>query len=136
MQFCADFSKKSKSIKEIYIYACERSRYALSENGIDYDYCAMNYYLGDISVWSWRNLLNFCWVSIFFDILIVNFSWTVAQTPINHSIFWKSVMRTLRCIYVNCFNDTHMKDLALYWKNSLKYKVGCFWRFSYVYTIN
>ena len=33
-------------------------------------------------------------------------------------------------------NDTHMKKLVPYWiqyKNSLKYKVGCFWRFSYVY---
>ena len=102
LQFCADLSKKSKSIKAIYIYASERSRYALSENGIVY--CAMTYYFGDISVWSRRILLNFCWVSIFFDVLIVNISWTVAQTPINHSIFWKSVMRTFRCIYVNCFN--------------------------------
>ena len=36
------------------------------------------------------------------------------------------------------FNDTHMEPV-LYWiqyKNSLKYKVGCFWRFSYVYTVN
>ena len=64
----------------------------------------MTYCFGEISVWSQRILLNFCWVSIFFDILIVNISWKVAQTPINHSIFWKSVMRTFRCIYVNCFN--------------------------------
>ena len=28
----------------------------------------------------------------------------VSQTPINHTIFWKSVMRTFRCIYVNRFN--------------------------------
>ena len=100
LQFCADLSKKS--IKAIYIYASERSQYTRSENGIVY--CAMTYYFGDISVWSRRILLNFCWVSIFFDVLIVNISWTVAQTPINHSIFWKSVMRTFRCIYVNCFN--------------------------------
>ena len=35
--------------------------------------------------------------------------------------------------------DTHMEEFMLYWiqyKNSLKYKVGWFWRFSYVYTIN
>ena len=92
----------SNFIKAIYIFASERSCYALSENGIVY--CAMAYYLGEISVWSRRILLNFCWVSIFFDILIANISWTVAQTPINYSIFWKSVMRTFRCIYVNCFN--------------------------------
>ena len=91
----------SNFIKAIYIFASERSCYALSENGIVY--CAMAYYLGEISVWSRRILLNFCWVSIFFDVLIVNISWTVAQTPINHSIFWKSVMRTFRCIYVNRF---------------------------------
>ena len=102
LQFYADLSKKSTSIKAIYIYASERSHYALSANGIVY--YAMTYCFGDISVWSRIILLNFCWVSIFFNILIYNISWMVAQTPINHSIFWKSVMRTFRCIYVNCFN--------------------------------
>ena len=58
----------------------------------------------DISVWSRRILLYFCWVSIFIDILINYISWTVAETPINHSILWKSVMRPFRCIYINCFN--------------------------------
>ena len=48
LQYCADLSKKSKSIEAVYIYASERSRYALSENGIVY--CAMTYYFGDISV--------------------------------------------------------------------------------------
>ena len=36
-------------------------------------------------------------------------------------------------------NDTHIEELALHWiqyKNSLKYKFGCFWQFSYVYAIN
>ena len=28
-----------------------------------------DFYLGDIGVWSRRILLNFCWISIFFDIL-------------------------------------------------------------------
>ena len=102
LQFCADLSKKSTSIKGIYIYESERSRYALSENGIVY--YAMTYCFGDISVWSRRILLNFSWVSIFFGILIANISWTVAQITIIHSIFWKNVMRTSRCIYVNCFN--------------------------------
>ena len=102
VQFCADFSKKSNSIKAIYIYVSESSRYALSENGIVY--CALTYYFGDIRVWSWRILLTFCWLSIFFYVLIANISWTVAQTPINHIIFWKSVLRTFRCLYVNSFN--------------------------------
>ena len=100
LQFCADLSKKSKSIKAIYIYASERSRYALSEN--DIVYYAMTYCFGDISVWSRIILLHFCWVSIFFDISTVNISWEVAQSPIG--LFWKGVMRTFRCIYVNCFN--------------------------------
>ena len=108
LQFCADLSKKSKSIKAIYLYASERSRYTLSENSIVY--CVTTYHFGDISVWSWRILLNFCCVSIFFDIIIVKFSWTVSQTSINHIIFWKSVMGTFRCIYVNCFN--RLKFLA------------------------
>ena len=36
-------------------------------------------------------------------------------------------------------NGTDIEQLVLNWfqyKNSLKYKAGCFWRFSYVYTIN
>ena len=48
LQFCADLSKNSKPIKAIYIYASERSHYALSENGIAY--YAMTYCFGDISV--------------------------------------------------------------------------------------
>ena len=48
LQFCADRSKKSKSIKAIYIYAPEKSRYALSANGIVY--YAMAYCFGDIRV--------------------------------------------------------------------------------------
>ena len=35
-QFCADFSKKFKTVKAIYIYASKRSHYAHSENGIVY----------------------------------------------------------------------------------------------------
>ena len=100
--FCADLYKKYMSIKAIYIYASGRSRYALSEN--DIVYYAVNYCFGDISIWNWRILLSFCWVSIFFDILIANISWTVTGTPMKHTIFWKTVVRTFRCIYVNCFN--------------------------------
>ena len=48
LQFCPELSKKSKSIKAIHIYVSERSRYALSENGIVY--YAMIYCFGDISV--------------------------------------------------------------------------------------
>ena len=64
----------------------------------------MTYCLRDIRVWSWRIRFNFCRVRIFFDFLIANISWAVVQTLINHTMFWRSVMRTSRCIYVNCFN--------------------------------
>ena len=47
LQYCADLSKKSKSIEAVYIYASERFRYVLSENGIVY---AMSYCFEDISV--------------------------------------------------------------------------------------
>ena len=101
-QFCADLRKKSKYFKVIYIYASERYCYTLSESGIAY--YALSYCFGDINVWNRIVLLSVCWVSIFFDILIAVISSMVAQTPINHSIFWKCVMRNFRCIYVNCFN--------------------------------
>ena len=90
LKFCAELSKKSKYIKAIYIYTSERSCCALSENGIVY--FTMIYSFGDIKVWSQKKLLNFCWISMFFHLLITNILWT-AQIPINHTIFWKSVIR-------------------------------------------
>ena len=38
------------------------------------------------------------------NIFIANISWTVAHTPINHIIFWKTVIRNFRCMHVNCCN--------------------------------
>ena len=49
------------------------------------------------------------------------------------------ILSVTRSMWYRQFNDTHMKELALYWiqyKNPFKYKVGCCWRFSYVYTSN
>ena len=117
--FCADLSKKFKSIKAICIYASDRSWYALSESGIVY--YAMTYCFGENWVWIWRILLNFCWVSIFFEILIANISWTVAQTPckLNHFlkewiISWKNVMTTFRYMLAqNCENDTFLDNLRI-----------------------
>ena len=100
--FVLTSAKKSKYVNAIYIYASETSRYVLSENVIVY--YAITSCFEDISVWNWRALLNFCWVSIIFDILIANISWTVAQTPINHIIFRKTAMKLFRSIYVNYFN--------------------------------
>ena len=36
LQFCAELSKKSKSVKVIYIYASESSHYTFSENDTVY----------------------------------------------------------------------------------------------------
>ena len=91
LQYYADLCKKSKSIKAIYIYASERSYYALSENGIVY--YAITYCFRDIRIWSQTVFLDFWWVSIFYYILIANISWTVSQTHINHIIFWKRKLR-------------------------------------------
>ena len=88
-----------KSIKAIYMFAFERSRYGLSENGIAY--YAMTYCF---TIWSRRTLLNFSWVSIHFLIWIDNISETVIPTHRNHITFWKSVMITFWRIYVNYFN--------------------------------
>ena len=41
-------------------------------------------------------------------------------------VFFASIFVTL---ILMCFNDIHMEELRLYWKNSFKYKVGCFWGF-------
>ena len=46
-------------------------------------------------------------------------------------VFQKTVVRVYYIL-----NDTHVEELLFYWENSLKHKVGCFRRFSYVYTIN
>ena len=43
-------------------------------------------------------------LTVFLDILIANISWAVAQFPIRHIIFWKTVIKTFRSIYVNYFN--------------------------------
>ena len=102
LQFCADISKKSKPIKAICIYTSKMSPYALSENSTVY--YSMTYVLLNLEIlWFENEFLNFCWVSIFCDILITDISWTLVQTPINQ-LFWKGVMRTFRYIYLNCFN--------------------------------
>ena len=48
LKFRADLSKKSKSVKAIYIHATERPCCTVSENGIVY--YAMTYLFGDIRV--------------------------------------------------------------------------------------
>ena len=50
LQFYADLSKKSKSVKAIYIYASEGSHYTLSENGIVYG--GLSHRSWDASFWN------------------------------------------------------------------------------------
>ena len=102
LQYFDNLSKKSETIKEIYIYPSERSCCARLKNGVVY--FDMTYYFGNIRVWSWRVLLIFCWATIFFYIFIVNISWMMAETPINHIIFWTNVVRNFRYTYVICSN--------------------------------
>ena len=86
VDFCAYLSKKSKSIKQFtYMHL----------KGLVTHFQKMVLF---IMLWlTVSEILEFeiCWFSIFFDTLIANISWTVDQTLINHTIFWKSVMRTL-----------------------------------------
>ena len=99
------------------MYAYERPRYVLSENGVGYYAMTHCFVYWDIRVWNQRILLNF-WVSIFFYIwyLITDISLTVAQILINDTPFWKSAKRTFRNIYVNCF-----KKLWFYAEGSTKF---------------
>ena len=85
LHFFADVSNQSKAVIAVYVYAIESSRFTLLENGIGY--YALTYSLEGISVWRCWISLNFCWFRTFFDVLFLNISWTVAQTPIKHIIF-------------------------------------------------
>ena len=48
------------------------------------------------------------------------------QIPINHTIFWESVMRTFKYIYVNCFS--RLRFLAEF-RAELQKKCFFFWQF-------
>ena len=89
--FFADVSNKSKAVIAVYEYAFKSSRFVLLENSIGY--YAMTYSLENISVWRWWISLNFA-DSGFFDILFLSILWTVVQTPIKNTIFWKSMMKS------------------------------------------
>ena len=117
--FCIVF----KSVKAIYIYASVRSRYALSENGIAQ--YALTYCFGDIEGLTLTNFVKLMLSQHIFWYLIAYISWMVAQTPVNHIIFWKSVMIIFRCIYISYFN--RLRFLA---ENSTKLKKMNFsWQF-------
>ena len=60
-------------------------------------------------------------------------NWPGGNFPGTHKKYGCFVLYLFRDI--SSSNDTHMENLIQY-KNSLKYKVGCFWSFSYICTIN
>ena len=61
LQFCTAASKKFKSVVAVFVYSLESSHFVFAENGI----VIKTYCFWDINIWSWRILLNFCWVSTF-----------------------------------------------------------------------
>ena len=115
LQFCTDQKilcwSRNLSLLKQFIYMHLRRLVTHFQKKV-FIYYSVTYCFGDIGVSSWRILLNSCCVSIFFDILIANISWTVVQTPINHIIFWKSVTRTFRWTtkfsYLNYFFKNHV----------------------------
>ena len=56
LQFCADLSKKSKSVKAIYIYASESSHYTLSENAMVYR--GLRHHSWDFNDWNIKKMLT------------------------------------------------------------------------------
>ena len=90
LQFCADLSKISNLLKQ-FTYMHPKGLVTLFYKMVLF--IMLTYCFRDTRVWRWKILLNFCWVSIFFHILIVNITWTVVRTSMNHTIFWKRVTR-------------------------------------------
>ena len=92
--FCTDLSRKSNCVKGIYIYTFKRSRYAFSENGN----CLLCYYLlfWRYEVLKSNSFIKFLLSQHIFYFLIADILWTVAQTPINHIICWRTAIRTFR----------------------------------------
>ena len=100
LQFCADLSKKSKSVEAIYIYASESSHYTVSENPMIYrglSHCSWD--ISDYNIKKDAESQKF----------LKNSSTSNTHTSeivsrIKNTNFWKCVTRPFRCMYVNCFN--------------------------------
>ena len=102
LQFCADLSKKSKSVKAIYIYVPESSHYNLSENAMIYR--GLSHRSWDISNLNIRKGADSAEIPQNTPTSNTHTSETVSHSIINNTNFWKCVTRPFRCIYVNCFN--------------------------------
>ena len=106
-----------------------------------------------IYIYSIQNA-NIFWCHNFtaFKQIKTNVSWLKFASIIEHNNTAEEIVRVVSQLttlesgteasmkqkWMTAFNDTHMEGLVLYWilyKNSLKYKFGCFWHFSYVYTL-
>ena len=101
MQFNADLSNKFKSVKAVYIYASERSRYALSEN--DFVHYAVTYCFGDIEGLKSINFVKLVLSQHIFWYFDFQYFMNGGSDPYK-TYPWKSVLRTFRHIYTSCFN--------------------------------
>ena len=98
-QFCANLSKKPKSIKVIYIYAPGSSHCTVLGNGMVYRGLSH-------SSWEISNQTKFLIQQKFSKILGLlwkfwNISETASYSMIKNNIFLKCVKRHFRCIYVS-----------------------------------
>ena len=131
------WKKKENKKKEV-----KRSKRFFLNNSFYFIYLSIYLliYLFLLINFSYFMILTFCCFSS--DIPRPPYSWLkcIDLTKILGDNEWFSHMnKTLQNDISFSLNDTHREKLVLYWiryKNSLKNKVGCFWRFSYVYTIN
>ena len=72
-----------------------------------------------------KKFVNFLLSQHLFDVLIANISWTVARTLINHVICWMILMRTFRCIYINCFNRlTFLAEIMQFFEQFKNHNFG------------
>ena len=101
LQFCAELSKKSKSVEAIFIDASEISHYTLSKMLWFIAVGATVYEI--LAIKLTKKMLtqqNFSIIST----SNTDISETVRNSILNNTILWKCVTKPSRCVYVNCFN--------------------------------
>ena len=81
-----------------------------------------------------REKFDFCFFFFFQEIFVSTDKIFISGGGLSTRQEFYEVFRFSRYFVISL--DTHMEELVLYWKNSLKYKVGGFWGISYVYTMN
>ena len=102
LQFCADLSKKSKSVKAIYIYASEVLITLFQKMIFSIRFWATVHEILTIKI-SEKMLTQQTFNKIL-RLQTLIFLKVLSHSIMNNTIFWKYVTRLFRCIYVNCFN--------------------------------